>query len=279
MRIESTIDAAEFRRRAETFLARDPLRHTIITTMVDNCVAGTSVVDPLFAAVYADGAVVGVAMDTPGRGVCLGELPDAALAELAGTFFAGDPDMPGVDGGPLSGLAFARSWRALSGKDFRQTGSTRLYRFADPGSPVVSGRARPATDSDVAICVEFAERMRRDSGIGPDPRSVPARVAVGHLWLWEDGARPVAIAGHQIRSFGWTRIAPVYTPPEFRRRGYASALTARVSKMLRDNGSQVCLCTDIGNPTSNKIYQDIGYRPVCDFLQYTFDTRTDPAGS
>ena len=61
-----------------------------------------------------------------------------------------------------------------------------------------------------------------------------------------------------------SRVAPVYTPREHHGRGYAGAAVAQVSRMLRDRGGRVCLFTDQANPTSNRIYQALGYRPVVD---------------
>jgi predicted GNAT family acetyltransferase len=68
------------------------------------------------------------------------------------------------------------------------------------------------------------------------------------------------------------RINAVYTPPEFRRRGYASACVAEVSQRMLDSGRKFCfLFTDLANPTSNKIYKAIGYRHVADGQHITFD--------
>ena len=65
----------------------------------------------------------------------------------------------------------------------------------------------------------------------------------------------------------------MYTPPERRRRGYASALVAALSQEQLDAGKEFCfLYTDLANPTSNKIYQDIGYEPVADVDEYRFTT-------
>ena len=68
----------------------------------------------------------------------------------------------------------------------------------------------------------------------------------------------------QPAGFGVARIGPVYTPREHRGRGYASAAVAEVSRRLLDEGVRVCLFTDQANPTSNRIYQALGYRPVVD---------------
>jgi predicted GNAT family acetyltransferase len=45
--------------------------------------------------------------------------------------------------------------------------------------------------------------------------------------------------------------------------------------MILDSGKKFCfLFTDQANPTSNSIYQKIGYEPVCDFHEYTFSPVT-----
>ncbi len=67
------------------------------------------------------------------------------------------------------------------------------------------------------------------------------------------------------------RIGPVYTPSDYRRKGYATACVAALSQKLLDQGCKRCfLFTDLANPTSNHIYQQIGYRPVCDWRDYSF---------
>jgi len=67
------------------------------------------------------------------------------------------------------------------------------------------------------------------------------------------------------------RLGPVYTPPEHRRHGYASALTAAACRRALDSGARhLVLFTDLANPTSNEIYQRVGFRPVEDRLRVTF---------
>lgn len=86
------------------------------------------------------------------------------------------------------------------------------------------------------------------------------------IWLWEHHAGRVAsLAGRTTAAAGVTRVAPVYTPPEHRRRGYATTITARCSQEgLRRGAQGVVLLTDLGNSTSNAIYQQIGFRPKSD---------------
>jgi predicted GNAT family acetyltransferase len=70
------------------------------------------------------------------------------------------------------------------------------------------------------------------------------------------------------------RIGPVYTPPELRGRGYASSAVAARSRLAIQNGLRCTLFTDLANPTSNKIYADVGYRRVADWNELVF--RTSP---
>jgi hypothetical protein len=91
------------------------------------------------------------------------------------------------------------------------------------------------------------------------------------LGFWEDGGQGVSFAAYGNPTPHGIRIAPVYTPPEVRGRGYASACVAALSQCLLDSGRQQCyLYTDLANPTSNKIYQAIGYRPVGDAIEMQF---------
>ncbi len=78
--------------------------------------------------------------------------------------------------------------------------------------------------------------------------------------------------GFNAPSFGVARVGPVYTPGAHRGHGYASVLTAHVSRLLRDSGTRVCLFTDQANPTSNKIYAAIGYERVVDMANLVITT-------
>ncbi|ATL70277.1 GNAT family N-acetyltransferase [Nocardia terpenica] len=271
MRIEVTDDAAEFRRRAGGFLARDPLRHTVIATAVDNALGGVADESALWASVHSDGLVIGAAMQSGANNVFLGDVPDLVIAELATEFAERRPDAHGVEGVPGVALVFAERWRALSGRAFRVDFSTRLYRLGTLRIPAVPGILRAAIESDLDLCVRWQRDMQREVGVGMSTTGIRARIEAGRWWLWEDGGRPVAMAAHSGPCYGWGRIGSVFTPPESRGHGYASALTAGVSKRLRAKGSDVCLFADVENPTSNKIYRAIGFEPVRTLVDYEFE--------
>jgi uncharacterized protein len=105
---------------------------------------------------------------------------------------------------------------------------------------------------------------------------VDRRLAERGLVVWEDGD-PVSFAGFGGATPNGIRIGPVYTPPAHRGRGYASACVATLSVNLLRGGYRFCfLFTDLRNPTSNRLYERLGYEPVCDLQEITF--QEDPAG-
>ena len=89
--------------------------------------------------------------------------------------------------------------------------------------------------------------------------------------VWEVDGALVSQAGSRRPVAGMSRVGPVYTPPEHRGHGYAAAVTAAASQWALDAGARcVVLFTDLSNPTSNRLYPRIGYRPVLDALEVVF---------
>jgi predicted GNAT family acetyltransferase len=113
---------------------------------------------------------------------------------------------------------------------------------------------------------EQAGRERGESPYeSPTDEELARRIEGGRLFVWVDEADDaVNLTAASLPAFGVSRIGPVYTARDERGRGYASAAVHAVSKLLRDSGEQPCLFTDQANPTSNRIYESIGYRPLVD---------------
>jgi predicted GNAT family acetyltransferase len=140
------------------------------------------------------------------------------------------------------------------------------------------GRARRATvqDRDLlaawwrAFDVEALGRSRSDEQI---ERAIEHGLEADDagVVLWEDGGRPVSLAGFGGPTPNGIRIGPVYTPPEHRSRGYASSLVATLSAERLASGRRYCyLYTDLANPVSNRIYERIGYRRTCESAEIDF---------
>ena len=120
--------------------------------------------------------------------------------------------------------------------------------------------ARPEAEALPGGSPESAESALQSRVTDPD----------GGFVIWEDG-EPVSFAGYGSPTPNGIRVGPVYTPPELRGRGYASALVGELTARLLTGGRRLCfLFTDLANPTSNSIYQRVGYRPVADVTDWRF---------
>jgi predicted GNAT family acetyltransferase len=135
-----------------------------------------------------------------------------------------------------------------------------------PPEPPPAGRARVADTRDLEVGIRWysafqAETLAPVTDVEPFVRE---RLDDGRLWLWDDETGgPVSLAARTTAVAGVARVAPVYTPPEQRRRGYGAAVTAACTADALERGTErVVLFTDLSNPTSNAIYQQIGYRPI-----------------
>jgi len=133
---------------------------------------------------------------------------------------------------------------------------------------------RDAKAAERDLLISWFEAFHEEVGgiMGSAEEAVDLRLSGGSsgLRVWWN-AEPVSIAGFGGPTPNGIRIGPVYTPPHLRRRGYATACVAALTQDLLSAGRRfVFLFTDLENPTSNSIYQQIGYRPVCDVDQYRF---------
>jgi predicted GNAT family acetyltransferase len=131
-----------------------------------------------------------------------------------------------------------------------------------------------ARTDDIDLVIEMIESFRTEIGeTHPEStRQVASeRIADNALVFWETDGQPVSMAGFKGRTPNGIRIVLVYTPPALRGRGYASSLVAVLSQHLLDTGRKFCfLYTDLANPTSNKIYRDVGYEYVADSIRIHF---------
>jgi uncharacterized protein len=281
-------DPSEFLTTAGPFLLADEARHNLIFG-----IAGTLRDRPghypefhLWLVQDDGGSVVTAALQTPPFNLVLAQpaVPEAAHV-LADAIADDGLDLPGVVAARPEADEFADAWESRRHVQRALRMASRIYRLAQVRPPAsVSGRARVATAADRPLLIEWVEAFADEVlPHGPSPAQDAERVVDGRLddersgfLLWEDG-EPVSLAGWGAPTPNGIRIGPVYTPPDRRSHGYGSAVTAAVSADQLAAGRQFCfLYTDLANPTSNKIYVDIGYEPVCDAVDYAFEPATAP---
>ena len=240
---------------------------------------------PLFGWWAAPGGPVTAAfMHTPPFVVTLTPSPAAVAAALAETFAARGRFPAGVMADTTTAPSFAAEWERQTGQPARIGRRSRLYRLGRllPPDPAPPGRAQVATAADSGLLLDWLEAFGReaDDHGGPDmQRTVADRLSYGGLTLWETGDGPVSLAGMTRAVAGQARVGPVYTPPERRGRGFGGAVTAAVSQAAKAAGvAEVLLYTDLANPTSNALYQRLGYEPVSDSVQLFFLPALTPRG-
>jgi predicted GNAT family acetyltransferase len=225
-----------------------------------------------------DGAeIVGAVFRTPPWPMGVSALPAAGDQAVADAVAELDPDLPGVAGPREAAERFAGVWSKLTGVTVKETMAMRLYRLGDLEPPVVPGRARLATVDDVPLLAAWhrdfeIEVVGREREPGRAEFYVRRNMRLGYgLMLWEHGGQVVSWASAGSPVDRMSRVSPVYTPPDLRGRGYASAVTAALSQWALDAGAEyVLLFTDLANPVSNSIYQRIGYRAVYDQAELEF---------
>jgi hypothetical protein len=232
----------------------------------------------LYATVSDAQGMRAAAMMTPPRVVLLTSAePGEDLRALASVLSRSVWNIPGVSGRDAIAAAFARAWTGLTGQAHHLHMNMRLYGLDRVIAPLpVSGQARLAAKSDVGLLVDWFPRMAREAlgevmSAEESIETVTARLEHEEVMVWEDGGQVVTMAARGRKTRHTQSIGMVYTPPELRRKGYASACVAALSQMILDTGfTHAVLFTDLANPTSNSIYQKIGYRPVGDFAEYRF---------
>jgi predicted GNAT family acetyltransferase len=260
----TTGDLDEFVDTAGGFLHAHPAEHTIILSALDNVRGRGWPNPPTFGWWAADGgAVTSAYIWMPPYPAVVTGVPDEALPALAGIL----AEVPMVNAERTVAEAVTALWQP-AGITTRVTLRTRLYRLGSliPATPRPAGRARVADRADRDLVLEWYEAFLREvHDKGEDPvAAVDYRLGYGGFTLWETDEAAVSIAGRTEASAGMVRVGPVYTPPALRGYGYASAVTEAVSLAAQRIADEVLLFTDLANPTSNGIYQRLGYRPVHD---------------
>lgn len=270
MRIERHADPKAYAGLVLPLLLRDEARFNLELAIVGRLAGGGSYGAEPPVLLTVDGAP---ALMTPPFNLNVAAVAPAAAPALADHLHAEGIRMPGVLGSPETTVAFAERHAALTGRAWRISREQGVYELREliPPRPA-RGALRVAAEDDKDLVVTWSTAFQVEVGLPPAAVArVRDRVDEGLIWIWDDGV-PVCLVGCGGFTPHGARIGPVYTPPDRRGRGYAGAATAAVTAELLGRGlTSTFLYTDRANPTSNKIYQAIGYRHVADVREVAFD--------
>lgn len=278
MKLNRFQDAKEFCDRSQKYLLEKEFIHSlplrIWQILIDN--PKTYQESPYLATVEKDNIIVAVALKTPYRNLILSEARDlAALEKIAVDIYKNSPEIPGVTGLEKEIQTFAKIWQNLTGQSYKISMHLRIHKL-EKVQPVnkAKGNLRLANYSDRDLFISLTKAFYQEAAGGIPPninKDVDRYLNEQLFYLWEDNNKIVSIANASPVTPNSINIGLVYTPPEYRRKGYATSMVAELSKILLDRGFKYCLLfTDLANPTSNHIYRKIGYQPVSDWNEYSF---------
>jgi hypothetical protein len=276
--------ATEFLDRTKAFLLQHEAINNLPLGVLGSLVAHPErfKAEPYLVMVEQSGVIVAVAVRTPPNNLALA-LTDSrkALALIARDVSSVYPDLPSVMGPLASIQPFAEHWQALTGRRPQTKMAMGIYQLTRVIPPAgIAGRFRMAHLADQDLLVQWRLAFAREA-LGEEANTAQAAEVTGFILrnpgesrgvgVWEDAGRVVAMAVYTGPTPNGIRIGGVYTPPDLRGHGYASACVAALSQRLLGHGRKfVFLFTDLSNPTSNKIYQHIGYEAVGEAAEVEF---------
>jgi len=277
MEVRRLDDPVAFLDAAGPLLLEDEARHNLILGIAGTLRDHPSFYPEHFLWLAEEDGVQGAAVRTPPYNLALArprgpEALEALAAEIA-------DQLPGVTGAQPEAGTFARAWATRTRATPRLVRGQGVFQL-DRVEPVsyVPGRMRDAGADDRPQLIAWWDAFMEEA-LGEGAVSFGSESAVDHrlraesagIVLWSEGDAPVALAAYGNPTPNGIRIGPVYTPPQLRRNGYASALTAALSQRLLRIYRFCFLFTDLANPTANRIYEQIGYRRVCEAADIAFE--------
>jgi uncharacterized protein len=281
MEIQYYPNAVEFLSNVGIFLARDEARYGLISglsTVLEKNPHSYGQEDPWFCSIGAETGLCAVAMRTPPHKAILAYFSgdkQIITKKLVTAVAKSSKAVPGVLGDKELTDIFASLWCKKYKTKIIHTQAQRIYRLDKVNDvPLAPGKFRQATITDKELVVKWMRAFSIETG--GRTRNTPEKditpvLEHGWVFFWED-EKPVSMAIKVRPTEKGMTVSGVYTPPEMRYKGYATSCVAELSRNILQSGKEFCtLYTDLANPTSNSIYNKIGYKPVCDSVEYTFD--------
>jgi GNAT superfamily N-acetyltransferase len=280
LRVHLHAGARQFLAAAEPLVRSDPFSTNVIAVVAGRAAAGDEPDSDryLWATIEdSEGRIVGAAMHTPPHHLFVSRMPPEAAASLAHVLADIGRDLPGVNGAVESAGAFAATWTARTGRASTVVTAMRMYRLGELAWPrgVVGQAVAAVAGHDIELVAgwlaAFHDEAQPHAPVWDWRSLAERRVRAGQVHLWRNKDVFVSLAAVSAPAAGVARVGPVYTPPSYRRRGYGAAVTAQATAAALSAGAEhIVLYTDLANPTSNSIYQTIGYRPEHDAEERAF---------
>lgn len=269
MRLERFHDAAAFAPLVLALLVEHEAHNCVslgvLSRLIDAGPPGTPERSPLMALLRtSDGRVAAAATRSGAYPLVLSPCPADTAALFADRLFDAGESLCGVIGEVTAAEAFASAWRRRTPYARRLGDHLGVYQLERLLSPrPAPGTFRQAGADDLPVLLPFAIDFYREIGetVTEPTEALKRALDERRLFVWcDERGRIVSMAAWAGRTPSGSRVNFVYTPPDQRGRGFASNCVAAVTRMLLESGrKRVFLFTNMDNPTSNRIYQALGF--------------------
>jgi ribosomal protein S18 acetylase RimI-like enzyme len=256
--------------QAAELVASDPVGYNVVGTKLADAVRyGES---GRYWIGLLDGVPAGVAVQQPADApLAVAPMPAGLVMAIADAVDKDEIALPGVFGPAGTASRFAEAWAGRRKIAAVATSEERLYEVRDLWLPDgVAGTLRLAAEADRELLLSWLpgfEAGARWARSNPAAVFVARRLAAGDVWIWDDDG-PVSMAARTEAVAGVSRIQAVNTPPELRRRGYASAGVAALSARVLAQGLRCVLNANVNNAPANSVYQRLGYQALSNVRRY-----------
>lgn len=283
MRSRRFSNPEQFRDHVEPFLLQHEAENNLILGILTGIINGRyDAYPPYLATVEDDDGIVLVALRTPPHNLLLSVTADLqSIPIIVADVQTIYETLSGISTVSDVAQGFVEVWHKQTGQTYHLKMDQGIYKLESVNAlDYANGALRAVRDDDFDLLVEWKRAFQ--SGIFGEVSLDDAQSSLkklleqprdqAQLFVWDVNGKPVSMAGYTGATPNGFRVTYVYTPTDYRRNGYATACTAGVSQRVLDMGRSFCfLYTDLDNPTSNHIYQEIGYQFVCAVKQYNFD--------
>ncbi|MFX3674963.1 MAG: GNAT family N-acetyltransferase [Paenisporosarcina sp.] len=272
--------AQEFESVGKPFLIENEDVYSLFYGVLQGIKAGRYE-NPLMVTIEDEGRVVALFQMTPPHPLNIVIMDDtkmdAILSFAATEFLERNIHIPSVVGLKSVVFLFAEKWKELTRLDTRLLMDQGLYRLDKVNQSLESSRGtwRYARKDEAPLIEDWYLAFGNDAGLENPPMEVVKERVEQMLndqeaFFWENQGKVVSMMKKARPSDHGVTVSLVYTPPEERKKGYARTMVAAGSEELLKTYDFCVLYTDMLNPTSNKIYQEIGYQKIADSVHIEF---------
>ena len=280
LKIKNYASAQDFLNETKSLLLKNEAEYSLLLGLAMLRLQVTNEDTYHYYSVVQNNELIGCAVMT-NVNLILTRIPGTFLPELAQTLFDQKIQPPGVVGPVHSTEAFAQCWKTISGRNYKLGMGQKVYELtqvtmpesSDLGELVLADLSHEELVKDWLIQFRYEATPHDTSSLESTIKLARSKIEKNEVYLLKTKDQKIVSMNMIGRPTDHgISVSGVYTPPELRKKGYASVLVAKTSEKMLQQGRKFCvLYTDLANPTSNKIYQEVGYREVARSKHFVFE--------